>query len=142
MARSGVSFTEYEMGIIESIQKQVPEYFNDGIYTWFRKYFDDERKVRLSDGNGLDKKIANGVYNCGGRINASEFRADISRIIYAQCKARIFKFLEARYPEGKQLEIAKEEIEEIISSVTANVDRYCEKSLIDGFTIYHTTMRI
>lgn len=136
MARSGISFTEQEVGIIEGIEKQFPEHFkDDSVYKWFRDYFDEQRKIILSRQKGLDEKVMTGLCNYDNRVSAGLLRADITRMVYAQTKARMFKLLESRFPEGRQLELLKDEAEEIISSVVYNLDRYSEKSLVVGYAI-------
>ena len=134
---SGVSFTQKEHSVMLDMRMKIPELHDKSKYPdeWWRRMFDEEKKRKLSDENGLDEKIANGITRYGGTVSAEGVRADCTHIMYAQTKAQVFNIIESQFDEGTRQEAVKRSIENVLSAVSDNIDVYLRRSLIEGLKI-------
>ena len=134
MVRTGDSFTAEEIESMEYLEKMSPETHEWDARQW-RSFFDDSKRVRLSSMIGLDEKIQSGVFRVTESVSAERIRSDCTNIMYAQTKARVFNILESQFDEGTRLKAVKRAVEDILSSVSDNIDTYLMRSLIDGYKI-------
>ena len=135
MVRSGVSFTEAEISQMEYFKRAIPDLGPEVDDKWFRDYFDEQRRARLSETSGLDKKIENGITRYGGSVSAEGIRDDCTHIMYAQTKAQVFNIIEAQFDAGTRQEAIKRAVENVLSNVSDNLDAYLRRSLIEGLKI-------
>ena len=135
MVRSGVSFTDAEMAEMEWFKQEVPDLGEEVDDKWWRDWFDEKRRERLSETKGLDEKIQNGITRYGGSVSAEGVRDDCTHIMYAQTKAQVFNILEAQFDAGTRQEAIKRAVENVLSNVSDNLDAYLRRSLIEGLKI-------
>ena len=132
---SGVSFTREEDNEMSYLMREIPELRDETDHKWWRSFFDEAKKRKLSDEEGLDEKIANGITRYGGTVSAEGVRADCTHIMYAQTKAQVFNIIESQFDEGTRQEAVKRSIENVLSAVSDNIDAYLRRSLIEGLKI-------
>ena len=135
MVRSGISFTDAEMAEMEWFKQEVPDLGEEVDDKWWREWFDEKRRERLSETKGLDEKIENGITRYGGSVSAEGVRDDCTHIMYAQTKAQVFNILETQFDAGTRQEAIKRAVENVLSNVSDNLDAYLRRSLIEGLKI-------